>query len=207
MALGAALAACMSAAAAQAQVAPGWYGGLSVGQTLQDLDDRQIGVSGASSSSLNEGNSRTGYKLFAGRRVARHFAVEAALTDFGRFHAERAVSAPMAGTLSARMKVTGLSADLVGILPFESGASLFGKLGIIYSNIKTSYAATGAVPLPANPNPARSEVGLKWAGGATYDFSAKVGLRFEYEVAKRVGDDTTGEADVKLMSVGLQLRF
>jgi opacity protein-like surface antigen len=184
-----------------------WYGGLSVGQTLQDLDDREIGVPGASASSLNEGQSRTGYKLFIGKRLARHFAIEGAYTDFGRFHAERQVTAPAAGTLEARMKVTGWSGDLVGLLPFDNGASLFAKLGLIYSNINTTYTPGGAVAAPPNPNPKRSELGAKWGGGIGYELTQKIGLRFEYEVAKRVGDNTTGEADVKLMSLGALYRF
>jgi opacity protein-like surface antigen len=205
-ALAAALAAGSGAAFAQ-QPASSWYAGLSVGQTLQDLDNRQVAVPAATASDLNKGQSRTGYKLFLGKRLAPHFAIEGAYTDFGRFHAERTVTAPASGSLEARMKVTGWSGDLVGLLPFQNGASLFAKLGLLFNNVNTTYTAGGAVAPPSNPNPKRSELGLKWGGGIGYELNEKIGLRFEYEVAKRVGDDTTGEADVKLMSLGVLYRF
>jgi OOP family OmpA-OmpF porin len=101
-------------------------------------------------SALCASSGGTGYKLFIGKRLARNFAIEGAYTDFGRFHAERLVTAPAGGSLEARMKVTGWSADLVGLLPFQNGASLFGKLGLLYSNINTTYTSSGAVAPPPN---------------------------------------------------------
>jgi predicted porin len=48
---------------------------------------------------------------------------------------------------------------------------------------------------------------VKWGLGAQYDFSKSTALRAEWERFENVVDTRTGEADVDLISVGLQVRF
>src|SRR5262245_47883484 len=76
-------------------VVPHWYGGLAIGQTIFSLDDEQVRAPGATQSTLNSGQNRTGYRVFGGYRLHRYVALEGALTDYGEFTATREISAPV----------------------------------------------------------------------------------------------------------------
>jgi OOP family OmpA-OmpF porin len=187
----------------------GWYGGISVGRSKVDIDDSFVAVAGATASSITKDEKDTGYKLYAGYQFNRNFALEGGWTDFGRFSATNTVTAPAAGSLRSTIKASGLHLDAIGILPIQSGFSLFGKIGTIYTTTKGSDTTTGAVVLlpGANPNPRRREWNLKYGIGAAYDFTNTVGVRAEYEVARKVGDVNTGEGDIGLWSIGVVVRF
>jgi hypothetical protein len=49
--------------------------------------------------------------------------------------------------------MSGWSLEGVGILPFDSGFSVYAKLGGLYALTNTTYTTTGGVAAPANPNP------------------------------------------------------
>ena len=153
------------------------------------------------------GRNRTGYKFFAGYRLHRNFALEAAYADYGEFTVTRAVTAPADGALKADIKMSGWSLEGVGILPFDSGFSVCAKLGALYALTNTTFSTTGGVAAPATPNEKNREVTVKIGVGLAYAFSERVSLRLEYEVAKKVGEQNTVEGDVKAGFAGLQYRF
>jgi len=215
---GALLAACAGAASAQQAadakqqaadarqlVVPHWYGGMALGQTILDLTDDALPVAGTST--LNKGTNRTGSKFFAGYRLHRNFALEAAYTAYGEFAATRFVTEPAAGSLKASIEISGWSLEGVGILPFDSGFSVYAKLGGLYALASTTYTTTGGVAPPANPNPKSRELTVKTGVGAGYALTERLSLRLEYEVAKKVGEETTVEGDIKALFAGLQYRF
>jgi opacity protein-like surface antigen len=193
------------AAVPRGVVVPHWYGGLALGQTILDLPDDALPVAGTST--LNKGHNKHGYKVFAGHRLHRNFALEAAYVDYGQFAATRFVTDPAPGSLSATIHITGLSLEGVGILPFDSGFSLYAKLGALYAMTHTAYQPQGSVAAPANQSPISRELTVKTGIGAGYALTERLSLRLEYEVAKKVGDETTVAADVKALFAGLQYRF
>jgi opacity protein-like surface antigen len=207
----AATVACAQQAAAPAAVPPHLYGGAALGQTILDLPPEAVPVAGTSSgagtSSLNAGHSRKGYKAFAGYRLHRHFALELAYADYGEFAATRSLTAPANGSLKASVRISGWSLDGVGILPFDSGFSLYAKLGAIYALTNTTYTPQGSVAAPALPNPKSRELTVKTGIGAGYAITERLGVRLEYEVVKKVGEENTVEGDVKALFAGVQLRF
>lgn len=208
VALAAALVAGSTAALAQ-QASKPWYGGVSIGQSKVKMDDNTIGTpAGFTSSGLSKNETDTGYKIFAGYRFNQNFAVEGGWTDFGKFSVSRSFSAP-AGSVSASIKASGVHVDAVGIWPLQNNFSLFGKVGGIYTETKTSLATSGGVAFVAgtNTNPKKSELNLKYGLGAQYDFTQSIGVRAEWERARKVGDSSTGEADIDLLSIGLVYRF
>jgi opacity protein-like surface antigen len=194
-----------------AAVAPHWYGGVALGQTIYDLPPEAVPIAGTSSaagtSTLNAGHNRSGFKVFTGYRLHRNFALEGAYTDYGVFAATRFVTGSANGSLKASMKITALSLEGVGILPFDSGFSLYAKFGGLYAFSDTTYSPEGGVAGPANRNPTSRELTVKTGIGAGYQLTERLGLRLEYEVAKKVGDDDTVEADIKALFAGLQYRF
>jgi len=213
----AATVACAQQAAAPAAAVPPpivashWYGGVALGQTIQDLLPEAVPIAGTSSgagtSTLNAGHNRSGFKVFTGYRLHRNFALEAAYTDYGVFAATRFVTGSADRRLKATMKITGFSLEGVGILPFESGFSLYAKLGALYALSDTTYSPEGGVVGPDKLNPTSRELTVKTGIGAGYLLTERLSLRLEYEVAKKVGDENTVEADIKALFAGLQYRF
>jgi OOP family OmpA-OmpF porin len=193
------------AAAPRTVVVPHWYGGLAVGQTILDVPDEALPVAGTST--LNRGHNRSGFKVFAGYRLHRNFALEGAYVDYGEFAVTRFVTDPAAGSLKASIKITGASLDAVAILPFDSGFSLYAKLGGLYAVSNITYSPQGGVAAPADQNPKSRELTVKTGIGAGYALTERLSLRLEYEVAKKVGEENTVEGDVKALFAGLQYRF
>jgi hypothetical protein len=190
-------------------VAPHWYGGVAIGQTILDLTDDALPAPGATDSGLNKGQNRSGYKGFVGYRLHRHFALEGGYTDYGRFKATRTVNAPTQGDLIAEISIRGWSLDGIVVYPFANGFSVFAKGGGLYATTSTTYTTTGSYTLPAGSyrNSRSRELVAKYGIGGGYAFNDRVSLRLDYEIAKKVGEDTTIEGDVKGLFLGLQARF
>jgi OOP family OmpA-OmpF porin len=185
-----------------------WYVGGSIGQSKVKFDDNIAAVGGATASSVTKEETDTGYKLYAGHRFSRNVAVEGGWVDFGKFSARRTVTAPGAATLNYDAKISGWNIDAVGIWPLANQFAIFGRLGGLYSTLKTTRTGTNVAIAPESVSPKKSELNLHWGLGASYDFSRTIAVRAEYEQAQKVGDQaTTGEGDVRLMSLGVVVKF
>lgn len=190
---------------------PGWYVGLSGGQSKADtnggeLDSTFRSLGFTSSSSVDDKD--TGWKLFAGYQFNPNFAVEGGYVDLGKFSFNTTVTAAPAGyttgSLSGNVKTkNGFLVDAVGIWPATDKFSVFGKLGA-YS-IKTELSASGP---SGSVNQSSTDSNFHWGVGAGYDFDKNIGARLEWERFNSVGNkDKTGEADVDLLSVGVVYKF
>ena len=188
----------------------GWYGGVNIGQSKAKIDDPKITSSllaaGLNTTSIAEDNRDTGYKLFAGYKFNRNFALEGGYFDLGRFSflANTATTVP-AGTLSGDIKLKGVNLDAVGILPFTQRFSAFGRVGLNYADTRDSFTGTGLVNV-LRPNPSKREANYKFGAGLQYDFSESLGMRLEAE-RYRVNDAVGNKGDVDLVSLGLVYRF
>jgi opacity protein-like surface antigen len=204
---------CSGAALAQTKrtpvevVVPHWYMGIGAGQTIYDIAEDSVAAPGATSSTLNEGQNRTGYRVFGGYRFHRNVAVEGALTDYGNFTATRDVTAPVPGKVNAQSRIRGASLDLVGILPFDSGFSLFGKLGGMAVQTQVDYRTEGPFALPPGSKTSvkNAEFVVKYGFGLGYAITERIGVRMEYEVAPKVGEEIEG--DLKALFFSVQYRF
>jgi OOP family OmpA-OmpF porin len=187
----------------------GWYGGLSIGQSLADIHHErianQVGVP-VSSISFDDDDRDIGFKLFAGRKFNKNFALEGGYFNLGEFGFT--ATYPTANTFTGSIKLQGLNLDAVGILPFSERFSGFGRVGLIYSEGKDAFTGTGsgAAVAAANPNPSKSEVNYKVGLGLQYDFTRALGMRAEWE-RYRVNDAVGNKGDVDMLLVGLVLRF
>ena len=185
----------------------GWYAGANVGQTRSKIDDGKITSrllgGGFATSSISHDDSDTGYKLFAGYKFNRNFALEGGYFDLGRF-GYSATTVP-AGTLNGSIKLRGLNLDAVGILPINQKFSAFGRIGVNYAEAKDSFSGTGAVAV-TNPNPSKREANLKLGLGLQYDFTRSVGVRAEVE-RYRINDAVGSKGDIDMISAGLIYRF
>jgi OOP family OmpA-OmpF porin len=185
----------------------GWYGGVNIGQSRAKIDDARItsGLLGGgfTTTSINDDNRDTGYKLFGGYKLNRNFAVEGGYFDLGKF-GFTATTVP-AGTLSGNIKLRGLNLDAVGILPIAEKFSAFGRAGLNYAEARDSFTGTGLVNV-LNPNPSKRDTNYKFGLGVQYDFTESLGMRVEAE-RYRINDAVGNKGDVDLVSVGLVYRF
>jgi OmpA-OmpF porin, OOP family len=185
----------------------GWYGGLSIGRSSASIDDERItsGLlgSGFTTNSISNDDADFGWKILAGRKFNRNFAVEGGYFNLGEF-GFTATTTP-AGTLTGAMKVQGLNLDAVGILPISEKFSALGRVGLTYIEAKDTFSGTGAVAV-TDPNPKKSEANWKIGAGVQYDLTPALGLRAEYE-RYAVNDAVGNDGHVDLLSVGLVYTF
>jgi OmpA-OmpF porin, OOP family len=187
----------------------GWYGGANVGRSAASIDDARItsGLAGQGlgTSSIDDRDRATGYKLFGGYQFTPNIGVEAGFFDLGHF-GYTANTVP-AGTLNGDIRVKGLNLDLVGTLPLTGKLSALARVGVTSVRSSDSFSATGAARLPyANANPSQRSTNAKVGVGLMYDINDSLAVRAEaerYGLKDAVGNK--GHAD--LFSVGLIYRF
>ena len=187
----------------------GWYGGANVGRSAATIDDARItsGLAGQGlgTSSIDDRDRATGYKLFGGYQFTPNIGVEAGFFDLGHF-GYTANTVP-AGTLNGDIRVKGLNLDLVGTLPLAGKLSALGRVGVTSVRSSDGFSATGAARLPfANANPSQRSTNAKFGLGLMYDINDSLAVRAEaerYGLKDAVGNK--GHAD--LFSVGLIYRF
>lgn len=187
----------------------GLYVGLSFGQSRVKIDDSTVPApTGTTASTVSKDETDTGFKAYVGYRFGRHFALEGGWTDLGSFRATRNVTAPAVGSLTAEIEASGFHLDALGILPLQQFA-IFGKIGAMYAETKTTFSRTGAVVFApgANPNREETEVEWKFGVGASYSFTRNLAIRAEFERVLDVGGEQTGEGDIDLLSIGITFRF
>lgn len=185
----------------------GWYGGANVGRSAATIDDERINRgllgSGFSSSTINDDDRSTGYKIFGGYQINRNFAVEGGYFDLGNF-GYTATTVP-AGTLDGRIKLRGLNLDLVGAVPLSEKFSVFGRAGLNYAQARDSFSGAGAVQV-ASPNPRKNDTNYKLGLGLQYALTESLAVRAEAE-RYRVNDAIGNRGHIDLVSVGLIYRF
>ena len=185
----------------------GWYGGINIGQSRAKIDDERITRSllagGFTTTSINDDDRDTGYKLFGGYRFNRNFALEGGYFDLGKF-GFTATTVP-AGTLRGDIKLKGVNLDAVGILPVTQRLSAFARIGLNHAKASDSFAGTGAVVV-LDPSPSKRDTNYKFGAGLEYAFTESLGMRVEAE-RYRIDDAVGNKGDIDLLSIGLVYRF
>lgn len=186
---------------------PGWYGGLSVGQSRSRIDNARMAASvlpaGVATQSISEDDRDTGYKIFGGYRVNRNFAIEGGFFDLGKFGFVATTTPP--GTLGGNIKLKGVNLDAVGFLPITERFSAFARAGLNHAEARDSFVGTGAATVN-NPNPRKRDTNLKYGVGLQYAFNDALAVRLEAE-RYRINDAVGNKGDVDLISVGLLYTF
>ena len=187
----------------------GWYGGIGVGQSRAKIDDERIAAGlrgqGLTVNSIDDDDRHFGFKLFAGWKLNRNFAVEGGYFNLGEF-GFTANTTP-AGSLNGSIKIQGLNLDAVGILPITEKFSALGRVGVTYTQSKDTFSGTGAAANAfSDANPKKSEGNYKLGLGVQYDFTESLGLRGEWE-RYRVNDAVGNKGDIDMLLIGLVYTF
>ena len=184
--------ACLIPVSAVAQATGGYIGG-SLGQTTindfcSEVNSVIVFFSGTPTGCDEED---TGFKIFGGYRMNRNLAIEGSFFNYGEATA-RAVFPGGPGTLSGEATAFGIAA--LGILPVSPQFSLFGKAGLLLTDVKVKASGPGGVATESD-----DETGLHYGVGGMFNFAGNLGLRLEWE--------RNDEAEIDMLSLGLQVRF
>jgi len=180
----------------------------SVGQSTMDINkgelDSALTSAGATGVSSSLDKTDTAYKIQLGYQFNQYFAVEGGYVDLGKGTYSASFTG---GSAHADAKASGVNIAAVGILPLGESFSLFGKLGFIDAKVETSVSANGPGG-SASGSVSSTKWKNNWGVGATYNVNKQLGVRVEYEQFNKLGDsNTTGEADVNLLSAGVVYKF
>jgi OOP family OmpA-OmpF porin len=185
----------------------GWYVGANMGQSQATIDDARITnglfANGLTSQNINGINRDLGYKVFAGYKINKNFAIEAGYFYLGQFGFNTNTT-PL-GTLSGETKLNGLNLDALGILPVTEKLSVFGRIGVTHTQANDSFVGTGAVNV-LNPNPSSRDTNLKAGLGLQYALNDALTVRAEIE-RYRINDAVGNKGDVDILTVGLIYRL
>ncbi len=168
------------------------YVGFSIGQaTMEAACNESSGISGVSCE-----DSDTSFKVYGGAKIHQNFAFEVSYIDMGE-----SVITDNVDTLT--IEAAGLNSSVFGILPASNNIDIFGKVGLMYWEAKKSSSGT------FNGTIASSEgADITFGFGANFGVSRTFALRAEFEKFTRVGgEQTTGESDVTLITLGVALYF
>jgi len=159
-----------------------------------------------------------GYSFAAGYRLYSWLAVEGGYLQLGkqRYVAQSQGTFPPvtegdpreASPLSASVnaKTGGFALSALGIVPLSYRWEMFGRAGVMFAtNERTLFLTDGVNSLPNRVN--GSSTDLLVGAGASFTFAEIYGLRAEYLRVFDAGDDTVGEADTDLITLGVTVKF
>jgi OmpA-OmpF porin, OOP family len=169
----------------------GLYVGLGAGRASAEID-------AAGLTSVDD--SDTGFKIYGGYEFTPNFAVEVGYADLGKLSAVDATPPPT----STSFESSAVFADAVGLWPINREVSLFARAGFAFTTLDIRSSTPGLGSVVAGED----ETNLKLGLGAQFNVTRNVALRAEWERYLDVGEDaTTGESDVDVMGVSLNVRF
>lgn len=166
------------------------YVGGAIGQSRADID-----CTGTTSCDRSD----TAFKVFGGYMFIPQAGVEVAYYNQGK--AKVAATDPVLGNVTGEFKGDGFGVYGVAVAPFDNGASVFGKLGVVSAKIKLDATASNF----GTAGESERHTNLAWGLGAGYEFTKNVGVRFEFErVRVKFMDEKN---DVDMITLGVLYRF
>jgi OmpA-OmpF porin, OOP family len=140
-------------------------------------------------------DSDTAWKIYGGLEMNEYISMEVGYADLGTVD----YSAP-----TGSRETNGVLIQLVGTYALNPSFTLIGRGGMNILNTEVNGAIANT---PVN-NEGDTDVSWSLGLGAQYNFTKSLGLRAEWERYFEVGDpDSTGEADIDLISAGLVYKF
>lgn len=169
----------------------GPYAGIGFGRTSIDVGD-------TSGLAVSVDDTDSGFKLYGGYQFTNNIAVEAGYADLG----EATINGNVGLPFTSKFEASAIFVDAVGTLPLSNEFALLGRAGLAFTKAELSVGVAGVSVAEKE-----DDVSLKLGLGAQYSFTKNVALRAEWERYFDVGGDTTGEGDIDLAGISLNVKF
>ncbi len=167
----------------------GFYAGVSAGQ-----GQYKNGCAGL----LNAGlvgscdEKDAAWKIFGGYQFNRVFGAEAGYTKLGEAHMRGALG-------SAQAVASGFEMVAVATMPVSGLLAVYGKAGFLRWDVDLSGAGISI---------GDTGTSMTLGAGFQYPFTKRLAARAEWQRYNDVGNDnTTGQSDVDVFSIGLVIKF
>lgn len=199
--------------------AQSWYVGASAGRSAikaseSDVNNAFLLDDGFTASGTTLDKADTGWKAFAGYRFNGFLAAEVGYADLGKAHFNTTIVAAPAGTspappfpIHATAKARGVFLSALVQWPLTQQFSVFARAGAFRSDTKFTEEIpdTGITRVSRTERRTDGNYGL----GAQWNFSARLGIRVEWERFKNIGRGIGGREgrDVDFASLGLVAQF
>lgn len=197
-----------------------WYAGFGMGMSDASIPDDTVNgingtlstANGAAFSILNEDKRSTGYKLFAGYRFNRNFAVEGGYAFLGTtsvdmdFRSGAPVSVSV-GSFNMHYDMTAVFIDAVGSYPLNERWSLIGRVGVNYGKTSADFEGSPITLIASNNDKSEGKIREKFGAGVDYNLNQAFTVRAEWEHYKMpdpLGDELF---DVNMGTLSLLYRF
>jgi OOP family OmpA-OmpF porin len=204
---------------------PGFYVGGFYGQTKKQIDiagfdtyaTTQIFPNPAvqltvesMSSTLDDGDA--GYGFLGGYRFTPHFAVEGGYVDLGkvvyRANARGNITGiPTDAVLNVDTETSGITVSALGVWPLSYRWEVYGRAGALFSSNDFTLFYDDVEQNPRRDEFSESDVDVLVGVGTSYNFLEIYDLRLEFQRIFDAGDETTGEADLDMISLGVTVVF
>ena len=192
-----------------------WYSGLGVGYSLVRFFPSDFSSGGATANCNPCTDSKkefdAGFKGFLGYQINRNWAAEVSYVSLGKFQ-YKYTSANV--TQQDDYKVTGWGFSAVPTVPFTNNLSLYGRLGVFFSQARINFYNAGLIVGNNGKGVIGDGTSLLSGFGLQYFLGGENGFRIEYENFGQVGSPCTpslascsGRANAKMVSVNAIFKF
>jgi hypothetical protein len=155
----------------------------------------------------------SGYGFVVGYRLLENLAFEGGYLDLGDVsHRDRSAglfdgTAPENWGQNIDSRTSGITLSALGILPLGYRAEIYARGGLLLASNRADIFITDGIS-SANLRVTNSGVDMLAGVGASFRFAEIYGLRLEYQRVFDAGDDETlGEADADLLTLGVTVSF
>jgi opacity protein-like surface antigen len=164
------------------------YFGIGIGGAHGSIPSLNTTVLGVPVTAAADKTNETSYKLYGGYRFTPNWGVELAYADLGSGYSSNVTIGGLPGTVTAKADTWYVAAT--GTLPFGSGFSLLGKLGMASNHVSAAdLCLAGTCFSMGSDSRSSPMVGV----GLEYAFAGKWTARLEYEdYGKLTSDDVWG---------------
>ena len=161
-------------------------------------------------------NNDTAWKAYAGWRFHPYGAIEAAWVDFGEARTRYEIGVPNQGVAArdGRYRLSGAELSALGIVPIGDRATVYAKVGALFSRFEYDESGTDQFGAPASFSHSNRETKLLWGLGGSFEIVESLSMRIEWQRAEDVGerfaltDSGNGRFEhVDMATIALQWRF
>lgn len=177
----------------------------------------QVGDFTQTASSSSSSSAGLAGRIFGGYQISQNLAVELGYTRFHNMTASVSesftdIDTSTTGKVSTDMTLKTQAVDLVakGIIPFQNGFNIYGKLGAAYlratGDANVTYTETGAAPIKGKVDASANSIYPTFGAGVGYDLTQNVVADVSWNRIQKVGGNSN-LASTDLFAVGLSYHF